>query len=222
MRKLRIGILDIVSRGPTRAWFPWAMNANMASIMPQVLGVWCQQEGHDVAFVCYTGFEDLLQELPDNVDLVFLSAFTEAAQTAYALSNLLRSRGAVTALGGPHARCYPHDARRYFDYVLGFTDREAVRDVLRDCARHRPVGVHVSAPRQPASLPGVRERWEFIRPVLRKTPLVKIVPMVGSLGCPYTCGFCIDATVPYQPLEFDVLKGDLRFLLTKFPRPAVA
>ena len=103
MRKLRVGIIDIVQRGPTRAWFPRIMNANMASIMPQCVAVWCRAEGHDVAFSCYTGFEDILHVLPADVDLVFISAFTEAAQTAYAISNLCRSRGAVTALGGPHA-----------------------------------------------------------------------------------------------------------------------
>jgi hypothetical protein len=221
MRKLGIGVLDLVSRGPTRAWFGRVMNANLASIMPQVVGVWCRQEGHDVTFVCYTGFEDLLKELPENVDLVFISAYTEAAQTAYALSNLFRSRGAVTALGGPHARCYPDDALRYFDYVFGFTNREVVRDVLQDCTSHRPLGVHVAARQQPAALPGVRERWPFIEAVLKKAPLLKIVPMLGSLGCPYTCSFCIDSTVPYQPLEFDVLKKDLQFLLTQFQRPIV-
>ena len=45
------------------------MNANLASIMPQVLGVWCEQEGHEVQLVCYTGVEDLLQELPADLDL---------------------------------------------------------------------------------------------------------------------------------------------------------
>ena len=65
MGKLRIGIIDIVSRGPTRALYARVMNANLASIMPQAIGVWCREEGHDVAFVCYTGFEDLLKELPD-------------------------------------------------------------------------------------------------------------------------------------------------------------
>jgi hypothetical protein len=197
------------------------MNANLASIMPQVVGAWCRAEGHDVAFHCYTGFEDLAGGIPEDADLVFIGAFTEAAQTAYALSNLFRSRGAVTALGGPHARCYPHDAVRYFDYVLGFTDRAVLREVLQDCTQHRPVGVHVTARQQPSSLPGVRERWPFIEPTLRKSPLLKIVPMLGSLGCPYTCSFCIDSTVPYQPLEFDVLKADLRFLLTRFRRPVV-
>ncbi len=221
MRKLRIGVIDLVARGPTRAWFARVMNANLASIMPQAVAAWCTAQGHEVAFVCYTGFEDLLRELPDDTDLVFLSAFTEAAQTAYALSNLFRSRGAVTALGGPHARCYPQDALRYFDYVFGFTDREALGEVLADCAPHRPLGVHVTAPRQPVSLPGVRERWPFIQAVLHKAPWLKIVPMLGSLGCPYTCEFCIDAAVPYQPLDFGTIQDDLRFLLTKFRRPGV-
>jgi hypothetical protein len=221
MRKLHIGIIDIVSRGPTRALYARVMNPNLASIMPQVLGVWCKEQGHDVSFVCYTGFEDLLAELPSNVDLVFIGAFTEAAHTAYALSNLFRSRGAVTAIGGPHARCYPEDALKYFDYVLGFTDKEALSGILADCSRHRPVGVRVAAGQQPTTLPGVRERWQFIEPTLKKAHGIHIVPMLGSLGCPYTCSFCIDASVPYQSLDFDGIEEDLRFLRTKFKRPMV-
>src|SRR6266566_1398739 len=219
VRKLRIGIVDLVTKGPTRALYARIMHANLASIMPQVIGVWCEAEGHEVTQVCYTGFEDLVAELPTNVDLVFIGAFTEAALLAYALSNLFRSRGAITVLGGPHARCYPEDARRYFDYVLGFTDRAVIRDVLQDCARHRPLGVHRAAPRQPTALPGVRERWKFIEPTLRKAPFFKIVPMLGSLGCPYTCSFCIDSVVPYQPLDMQVLQDDLKFLRQQLRRP---
>jgi hypothetical protein len=221
VRKLRIGILDIVSRGPTKALYARVMNANLASIMPQAVGAWCRDDGHEVSFVCYTGFEDLLKELPGKTDIVFICAFTEAAQTAYALSNLFRANGAVTVLGGPHARCYPEDAVSYFDYVLGFTDRQTLRDVLEDCSPHRPTGMRLNAAAQPKTLPGVRERWDFIEPTLRKTPILKLVPMLGSLGCPYTCSFCIDSVVPYQPMEFDSLREDLAFLLTKFKRPTV-
>jgi hypothetical protein len=221
MRKLRIGIIDLVSKGPTRAMFARVMNANFAAIMPQVIAVWCEQQGHEVTLVCYTGFEDLVDELPDKVDLVFIGAFTEAAQLAYALSNLFRSRGAVTAIGGPHARCYPQDAAKYFDYVLGFTDKQIVCDLLDECSQHRPVGKRMAALQQPGALPGVRERWKFIEPTLKKAPFIKMVPMIGSLGCPYTCSFCIDSVIPYQPLDVDVIKEDLRFLLTKYKRPLV-
>src|SRR6059058_91522 len=221
MRKLRVGIVDLVTRGPTRALYARIMHANLASIMPQVVGVWCEAEGHEVTFVCYTGFEDLVRELPADVDLVFIGAFTEAALLAYSLSNLFRSRGAVTVLGGPHARCYPEDARRYFDYVLGFTDRSVVREVLDECAPHRPDGRPLAACRQPVELPGVRERWKFIAPTIKKAPLFKLVPMLGSLGCPYTCSFCIDSVVPYQPLDLEVIQDDLRFLRQKLRRPRV-
>ena len=221
LRKLRIGVIDLVTKGPTRALYARVMHANLASIMPQVVGVWCEAEGHEVTFVCYTGLENLVEELPDPVDLVFIGAFTEAALLAYALSNLFRSRGAVTVLGGPHARCYPEDARKYFDYVLGFTDQAVIREVLRDSSPHRPIGAHLAARRQPAELPGVRERWKFIEPTLRKAPFFKIVPMIGSLGCPYTCSFCIDSVVPYQPLDFGVLSDDLRFLSRTLKRPRV-
>ncbi len=221
MQKLRIGIIDLVSKGPTRALYARVMHANLASIMPQVIAVWCEQEGHDVTFLCYTGHENLLEAMPDNVDILFIGAFTEAAPLAYALSHFYRSHGAVTVLGGPHARCYPQDAQQYFDYVLGFTDRGLIRDVLQDCAAHRPLGVHLAARQQPAALPGVRERWKFIAPTLQKAPFFKLVPMLASLGCPYTCSFCIDAVVPHQPLDVEGMQEDLRFLVRTLKRPRV-
>jgi hypothetical protein len=197
------------------------MNANLASIMPQVLGVWCEEAGHHVRYVCYTGGENLLDELPSDLDVLFIGAFTEAAQLAYALSNLFRQRGAITVLGGPHARCYPEDAQRYFDYVLGFTDRSVVDEVLAECEPHRPLGRTLAAGRQPSELPSLAARWKFVEATLEKSPAIKIVPMIGSLGCPYTCSFCIDSTVDYQPLGFGTLTEDLAFLLTKLRNPIV-
>ncbi len=221
MRKLKIGIIDLVANMPTRAFWSRVMSPNFASIMPQVIGTWCAQAGHEVTLVCYTGRENLLEELPEKIDILFISAFTNAAFLAYALSSLFRSRGAVTVIGGPHARCYPDDARRYFDYVLGFTDEALIIDVLRDFARHRPEGICLSARQHPKDLPSVARRWKFIQQTLRKAPFIKIVPLIGSLGCPYSCGFCIDSTVPYQPLDIDMIKQDLRFLLGKLRRPHI-
>ena len=221
-RRLRVAVLDLVTRGPTRTLYARVMMPNLASIMPQVVAVWCQQLGHDVRFVCYTGSEDLRRELVGDADIVFVGAFTRSAQTAYAVSNLCRRGGAVTVLGGPHARCYPEDAARHFDYVLGFTDKALVEDVLRDRAPHRPLGLCLGAGRQPSELPGVEERWRFIEPTIAKAPTVKFVPMIGSMGCPYTCSFCIDSVVDYRPLPFGQIREDLRFLLGRMRRPRVA
>ena len=221
MRRLRIGILDLVTKSPNPSLYGRVMNANLASIMPQAIGVWCQQAGHHVRFVCYTGLENLLEELPSELDLLFIGAFTQSAQLSYALSALFRSRGAITVLGGPHARCYPEDAVKYFDYVVGFTDKKVVDDILADCAPHRPQGRFLSALNQPAELPSAAERWPFIHSTLEKAPTIKIVPMLGSLGCPYTCSFCIDSTVDYQPFSFQRLREDLAFVLTKFKNPII-
>jgi hypothetical protein len=222
MRPLNIGVIDLVSKGPATTLWAKIMNANLASIMPQVIATWCEQEGHKVTMVCYTGFEDLTKELPKDTDLLFISSFTQAALLAYAVSNYFRSQGAVTVLGGPHARCYPDDAKRYFDYVLGFTNRNIITDILNNCTPQQPEGKHLCAGKQPANLCGVEERWKFIEPTLQKAPYIQIVPMLASVGCPYTCSFCIDSTVPYQPLDFQTLKTDLQFLLTKFKKPWVA
>jgi hypothetical protein len=220
MRRLRIGVLDLVTK-TNPSLYGRIMHANLASIMPQVVAVWCEREGHDVTLVCYTGTENLLEELPPGLDLLFVGAFTQSAQLAYAVSALYRRKGTVTVMGGPHARCYPEDAVRYFDYVLGFTDRAVVTEVLHEVAPQRPEGRYLAAPRQPAELPSLEERWKFVEATLRKAPTIKIVPMLGSLGCPYTCSFCIDSTVAYQPLSFPQLRDDLAFLLTRIKHPIV-
>ena len=222
MSKLKIGVIDLVSKGPTTTLWARIMHANLASIMPQVVATWCEQEGHTVQMICYTGFEDLGKELPRDVDVVFICSFTQAALLAYSLSNYFRKKGAVTVLGGPHARCYPDDATLYFDYVLGFTHKSTILEVLDNCVPQKDIGKYLSEKKQPSGIPGVAERWKFIEPTLKKSPFIKTVPMIGSLGCPYTCAFCIDSTVPYQNLDFEVMKNDLRFLLTKFKKPMVA
>jgi hypothetical protein len=222
MKNLSIAVIDLVSKGPTKTLWARIMHANLASIMPQVVAAWCEEEGHNVSFVCYTGLENLDRELPKKVDVVFICSFTQAAFLSYALSNYFRTKGAVTVLGGPHARCYPDDSIKYFDYVLGFTHKETIKELLKNCKCHRPNGIHLTARSQPVNFPSLQERWKFIEPTLKKAPFVKFIPMMGSVGCPYTCSFCIDATVPYQQLSFDSMKEDLRFLLTKIKSPMVA
>ncbi|MDW3649283.1 MAG: radical SAM protein [Bacteroidia bacterium] len=221
MSKLKVGVIDLISKGPNKSLWARVMHANFASIMPQVIATWCDQRGHDVELICFTGLEDLEKEIPQDVDLVFICGFTQAAFLAYSLSNLLQSKGVVTVLGGPHARCYPEDALKYFDYVVGFTNEEVLDEILDNCVSQGKEGTYLAAKNQPRSLPSLRDRWKFVEQTLKKAPLLKFVNMIGSMGCPYTCSFCIDSVVKYQPLDFEIMKSDLKFLLGKFKDPIV-
>ena len=218
---MRVTIIDFAERGPTGDLFKLKMSPNYASVMPQSIAVWCEQLGHDVRYVCYTGCEDIVGELARDTDVLFVGAFTLSAFTAYAVSAIYRREGAVTVLGGPHARCFPEDAAKHFDYVLGLTDKAEIVDILGDAMPHRPIGRQLSALRQPSSLPSLRERWKFVEPNLAKAGPIKLVPMIGSFGGPYTCSFCIDATIPYQPLDFHELQEDLRFLAGRMKDPII-
>ena len=208
MRKLRIGIVDLVARAPTRAIYSGHEREPRQHHAPGSRRLVRGSGPRRPHVVCYTGFEDLAAELPQDVDVLFVGAFTQSAQLAYAMSNMFRQRGVVTVLGGPHARCYPEDAARYFDYVLGFTDKALVAEVLEECAPH-PAARPASWP--PASTPWScrpsRRAGSSSSAPSRRRPLIKIVPMIGSLGCPYTCSFCIDSTVEYQPLDFAADRG---------------
>jgi hypothetical protein len=218
MRSLNVVVIDLVTNRPTPGLWSRFMNANLASIMAQAAAVWCEELGHRVRYVCYTGARDILREVGDEVDVVIIGAFTRSAQLAYALGSLFRRRGVRTILGGPHARCYPDDAVRWFDVVLGFTDREILADALAAGSSGAGLGAYLSAPGQPLDLPSARQRWKYIVEALRGAPgMLKIVPMISSLGCPYQCPFCIDSTVRYQPLSRDQLFDDLRFVEREMP-----
>ena len=185
---MRVTVIDLAERGPTRDPFKRRMSPSFASIMPQAVAAWSEELGHDVRYLCYTGYEDLAA-LAADTDFLFLGGFTLSAFTAYAISRIYRDCGAITVLGGPHARCYPEDAVRHFDYVLGLTGKDQVAEVLGEVAAHRPVGRRISAPVQPRAIPSLRQRWKYVEPTLAKAGPIKIVPMIGSFGCPYSCSF---------------------------------
>ena len=219
MKKVRVGILDLLTNKTDDAWFEsHVMLPNFASIMPQAVGVWAEELGCDVFYETYAGREDLERCLPDDLDVVFVSCFSRSSFLAYALSARYRAAGVVTVLGGPHARSFAEHARGYFDYVCKLTDKETILSILRDCSHH-PAGVVLSAGSQPATLPGVASRARFIEANLAKnyaSRFFRTIPMIGSLGCPYSCSFCVDAPVPYQTLPYQPLIEDLRFVRGRY------
>lgn len=211
-KHLKVGILELIERKPTKSLYSRLTNPNYASVMPTVVAVWVEQLGHDVQFHTFTGLEDPLRELPTAIDILFVCAYTQSAYLAYSISNIFRQKRIVTVLGGPHARVFPEDAARYFDYVVGLTDKALIHDLLADFQPNLTRGMILSAARHPSELPGLRERWKYIKISLDKTRFVHSFQMIASFGCPYQCNFCLDAGISYKHLPFEQIGEDLRFL----------
>src|SRR5678816_4154563 len=135
-RRLRVGVLDLVTNKTTDAWFERnVMLPNFASIMPQAVGAWAEELGCDVFYDTYTGGE-LSQSLPDDIDVLFISCFSRASFLAYAIATRYRRNGTVVVLGGPHARSFAAHARPYFDYICQITDKATIRSLLQSHERH--------------------------------------------------------------------------------------
>jgi hypothetical protein len=218
VRRLRVGVLDLVTNKTTDAWFErHVMLPNFASIMPQAVGAWAEELGHQVFYDTYTG-GDLVHSIPGDVDVLFLSCFSRASFLAYAIAARYRRGGAIVVLGGPHARSFAAHARPYFDYICQITDKATIRSLL-ESPEHHDRAVVLNAPAQPDSLPSVEQRVRFIEGNIAKNRArrwARTVPMIGSVGCPYTCHFCVDAPIPYQTLPYAQLVEDLRFTERRF------
>ena len=58
MAKRRIAVIDIVTNAPTHPLHA-RRSRKFSGIMSQEIATWCEQEGHRVEYLCYTGLEDL-------------------------------------------------------------------------------------------------------------------------------------------------------------------
>jgi radical SAM superfamily enzyme YgiQ (UPF0313 family) len=219
---MRIGILELLTDTPVRGWreklYAAYFRRQFVSIMPQVVSVWCRQLGHTVQYATYYGQDDPLRLLPTDLDLVFISTYTQASALAYALAKVFRRRHVRTVIGGPHAKAFPSDCARFFDLVVKDCDKTLIGDILRDRFSQSAI---VSSNRPLTELPSVAERMPEIAVSVfsRGRPrLTSIVPILSSLGCPYSCDFCIDWNNKYIPLPKERLRADLEYLAANYPQ----
>jgi hypothetical protein len=211
VKRLRVGVVELLAHSVrTPVLRARVIAPATASVMPQAVAAWAEALGCEVHYAVWTSREDLLHLLPSGLDVVFISAFSRAAFVAYALSRHLRAAGTATVLGGPHARSFAEHARDHFDYVCQLTDRALIADLLASAGRQER-GVVLGAAAGPADLPRIAERARFVDHCLAKSAgPMRLVPMLGSTGCPYTCSFCVDAPLPWRGMALEPLVEDLR------------
>ena len=222
---MRIGVLELlraqVNTPCNQKLYDHLIVKQYASIMPQAVSVWCRSLGHEVFYATYFGQRDPRQLLPSDLDVVFVSGHTEASALAYALSKLYRRENTVTVMGGPHAKQFPHDCLRFFDIVVRDCDRSLIVDILSELPR----GEIVSSAHTLQEIPSVHERMPEVRAANfwrgRPYPLA-VISLLTSLGCPYSCDFCVDWNNPYTLLPREQLEADLRFIVHNFPEVLVS
>lgn len=216
----RVGILDVLTT-PARTWSEAAydlfLTRTYAGITPQAISAWCRQWGHETFYAAYYGVGDPKKALPDDLDVVFIASYSQASAFAYALARLFQRDGALTVIGGPHAKAFPADCARFFDVVVLQCDQALIADIVSGAIDR---GTILSSRTPFDDIPTVEERLPEIAAsnLVRGRPHpMSIIPMLASVGCPYTCDFCIDWNVPYRLLAVERLAADLRFCAARFP-----
>jgi len=196
--------LNIIENFPDRI-----LNPNMVSLMPQIICVWIEELGHNAIYFTYTGFENLKEELPKDLDLVIISSNTISAYLAYSISNYYRSLGIFTILGGPHAKAFSKDAGNYFDCIVGNIDKILLSDIIRNPNR---LGSFISTDKKIEDFPTLEQRWKYIQYNINKFPYYRSISTNNSIGCPFKCNFCIEFNNKYYQLSDDHIIDNIKFL----------
>jgi radical SAM superfamily enzyme YgiQ (UPF0313 family) len=217
---VKIGILELLGNKAStlqESVVATLVQKQYASVTPQAISVWCRQMGHRVFYATYYGLGDPKARLPSDLDVVFISTHTNTAPLASALSKLYKIEGTRTVIGGPHAKSFPHDCLRYFDLVVLDCDKALIADIISD--QFEPESI-ISSHKPYDDTPTIEERLPEIRAstFLNGRPHPgSFIPMLASMGCPYTCSFCIDWNTPYRTLSSDRLAADLHYAARHLP-----
>lgn len=223
---MRIGIIELLVDkrldGPLDGLYGLFLRKQFVSIGPQAVAVWCRQLGHEVTYTTYWGQRDPRSLLPSPLDVVFIATYTPSSALAYALAKLFRREKTLTVIGGPHAKAFPDDCLRFFDVVVKECDKRLIDTILRGDLNLPAV---VTSGRSLTEIPSVEERRAEIEQtafIAGKPRVTGFIPMLASVGCPYSCNFCMDWDNPYVALPKDQLQADLRYVSRHWPDAFVA
>jgi radical SAM superfamily enzyme YgiQ (UPF0313 family) len=120
-------------------------------------------------------------------DLAALSVRTSCANRAYEISDLLRSRGIKTVLGGVHPTVLPEESKKHADAVVIGEAEPVWSEVIKDFRHHRLKSFYKGqVPPDLKNLPiPKRNLLQF-----PNRALISFSTVQTSRGCPHNCSYC--------------------------------
>ena len=135
--------------------------------------------------------EAVYVEKPDyrklKTDLAALSVRTSCANRAYEISDLLRSRGIKTVLGGIHPTVLPEESKNHADAIVIGEAEPVWPEVIRDFRQNR------LKPYYKGQMPPDLKKLPTPRRDLLQFPnqaLINFPTIQTSRGCPHNCSYC--------------------------------
>lgn len=162
-------------------------------------------------------------------DVVAFSSLTAAANRAYQLGQLLRTKGITTIIGGLHATAIPEECGNHFDVVVSGDGESSLPRLLRDFEQgHLQSRYHPQTPFDLAGSPF--PRWELLEAALASHDvgseggLAKAIPrftLQTQRGCPWACQFCAASRLlgPVRAKPVERIEAELKQISRYTPRP---
>jgi len=126
--------------------------------------------------------ENFVRHIPEDADLVGLTAYTSNAPRAYEIAGICRSRGIKTVMGGIHASMLPGEASLYVDSVVSGEAEDIWPGLLDDFENQRLQPFYCA------------EMEKVVHQPLPRHDLLHPDYLFGSVqtsrGCPFDCDFC--------------------------------
>jgi radical SAM superfamily enzyme YgiQ (UPF0313 family) len=164
--------------------FPNIVLPTLAAITP---------EPHKVS-IMDENVEDL--HIPDDTDLVAITAYTRNVQRGYQIADACRAKGIPVIMGGIHVSFMIEEALRHCDSVISGEGEALWPQILEDTQNDDLKPVYKGGQSQDLNELPV-PRWDLLKldKYFKPVPTLKmpIMSIQTSRGCPHKCDFC---TVP--------------------------
>jgi radical SAM superfamily enzyme YgiQ (UPF0313 family) len=119
------------------------------------------------------------------VDLVGLTAYTNAAPRAYEIADAFRRRGVPVVMGGVHASTLPEEALEHCDAVVVGEAEGVWQRLIKDFSQGRLKEIYEND-----GLASLEDLPLPRRDLLRPDDYVTINTVQTTRGCPHNCSFC--------------------------------